>query len=174
MRSTIMIFGAVLAAVLVVPIAGAQPRGFFMPAPGAGSGPGGEGDATMMFPMLLRRLGLTPDQSRQVRDIMEKHRPKFQALFTEVRAANEAMASRLFSPGTVTAAELDPSIRQVASLREQLVREGANVALEIRTVLTPEQLAKAADIRQKLEALHTQMKQLLGDPMAEPLPPPAP
>ena len=74
----------------------------------------------MMFPMLLRRLGLTPDQSRQVRDIMEKHRPKFQALFTEVRAANEAMASRLFSPGTVTAAELDPSIRQVASLREQL------------------------------------------------------
>ena len=48
-------------------------------------------------------------------------------------------------------------------LRERLADEGLKVALEVRAVLTPEQLTKAADIRRQMEALHAQMRSLLGD-----------
>lgn len=129
--------------------------------PGMGAGP--DADPGMMFGMVLRSAGLTPEQRTQVHGIMEAHRPRFQELFGQLRSTNEAMSTRLLKPGTLTLEELQPQIDQITRLREQIVLEGTRVALDLRGVLTPEQLAKASDVSQRMQALRAEMKSLLGD-----------
>jgi Spy/CpxP family protein refolding chaperone len=132
---------------------------------------GGEGGPGMgmMFPLILRTLGLNEDQKTRVHAIMEAHRPKFRDLFSQLRSANDGVSAKLFSPGTVTADDLKAPMTQVAHLREQLMQEAVAVSLEVRGVLTPAQIAKAADVRQRMEGLHAEMKKLLGESGMEPL-----
>ena len=121
-----------------------------------GPGPG------MMFPMLLRTLDLTPTQRQQIADIMQRHRTNVEPVFKDLRAAHDDLARKLFAPGTVTAADLAPGIARLGQLKQQMLQEWAQAALETRAVLTPAQLAKAADVKQRLDALHGEMQQLLG------------
>ena len=50
-----------------------------------------------------------------------------------------------------------------AQLREQLAQEGLKVGIEVRDVLTPEQLTKAAEIKDRIRALRTEMRGLFRD-----------
>jgi len=122
-----------------------------------GDGPG------MMFPFLIRKLDLTADQDAQVQKIMGAHKPKFLELFEQLRTVHEAIASKLFAQGSLSATDLSPQTEQISQLREQLMDEGLAVALEIRSVLTPEQLAKAAQLQQQMKALHEQMHNLMEE-----------
>jgi Spy/CpxP family protein refolding chaperone len=122
-----------------------------------GDGPG------MMFPFVLRKLDLTADQDAQVQKIMEAHKPKFQELFEQLRTAHEAIGGRLFAAGPLSATDLSPQTQQISQLREQLMNEGLIVALEIRSVLTPDQLTKAAQLQQQMKALHEQMHNLMEE-----------
>jgi Spy/CpxP family protein refolding chaperone len=54
-------------------------------------------------------------------------------------------------------------MQRMAQLREQLAQEGLKVALEVRAVLTPEQLIKAGEIKDRMRALHSEMRGLLRD-----------
>ena len=123
-----------------------------------GPGPG------MLFPMMLRQLDLTDAQRAQVKEIMARHRTKLGPLFKQVRAAHDEVASKLFAPGAVTADDLAPSIQRLGQAKQALLQEWVQAALETRAILTPQQLAKAADVKQRLDALHAQMKELLSAP----------
>jgi hypothetical protein len=80
---------------------------------------------------------------------------------------HEDLASKLLSSGTVTADDLAPSIERLGKLKQQLLQEWMQAALETRAVLTPAQLAKAAEVKQRLDALRGEMQKLLG-PSAPP------
>jgi len=134
------------------------------------AGGGGFGrEPGMFFPAILHNLNLTPDQMQQVRTILDGHRSTFHTLFPQLRDAQQGLAGKLVSTDPVTLADLTPRIQRVADLRKQLMQEGVNVALEVRAVLTPDQLTQAAQIQQRMEALHQEMRNLVGDP-----PPPPP
>jgi periplasmic protein CpxP/Spy len=131
-------------------------------AQGPGGGPRGHGHGGFATsPFMLRSLGLSDAQKAQVRQIMASHRPKFQALYGQLRDARAQLADTLVAPGTVQAADLTPRAQQISQIREQLSQEALQVALEIRGVLTPDQLAKAAGLHQRLKDLRSQMRQLL-------------
>ena len=117
-----------------------------------GDGPG------MMLPLMLKKLGLTADQDAQVQNIMAAHRDTFKNLFTQLEAAHEEMANKFFAPGALSTADLTSQTQGVSQLREKLMSEGLKVALEIRGVLTPAQLAKAAQLKDQVQALHAQMR----------------
>lgn len=106
---------------------------------------------------ILRAVGLTDDQKAQIRQIIANHRPQLQALHQQLRAAQRQLRDRLYGPNPPSVADLEPINR----LREQLAAERLQIALEIRGVLTPEQLARAAQIRQQLEQLRQQERSLL-------------
>jgi Spy/CpxP family protein refolding chaperone len=120
----------------------------------------GEGSG-MLIPLVLRGVDLTPEQEARIRDIMSAHRAAFKALFEQMRQAHEDLSSKLFAPGEVQTAELTPYTQRLAQLREQLMQEGLAVAMEVRGVLTPEQLAKAARLKERLQVLHSEMRGLL-------------
>ena len=117
-----------------------------------GDGPG------MMLPLMLKKLDLTAEQDTQVQNIMATHRDAFKALFTKLEAAHEEMANKFFTPGQLSAADLASQTQVVSQIREQLMNEGLKVALEVREVLTPDQLAKAAQLKDQMQALHAQMR----------------
>jgi Spy/CpxP family protein refolding chaperone len=127
------------------------------------SGPGrmiGHGHG-MMLPLLLRGVNLTADQKAQIQQIMGNHRATFRDLFGQMHATHEEMHKKLFEPGALQESDLMSQSQQISQLHDQLKQEGLKVILEIRGVLTPDQLARAAKLRQQMQALRTQMRNLL-------------
>jgi Spy/CpxP family protein refolding chaperone len=108
----------------------------------------------------LKGVDLTEAQEKQVRDIMSAHRGRFRTLFDELRAAQKSMADALLAPGEVRGETLTAQAQRLTQLREQLMQEGLQVALEVRAILTPEQLATAAQLHDRMRALHTEMRGL--------------
>ena len=137
---------------------GAEPRfGMSMTESGGAieDGPG------MLLPLLLRGVGLTADQKVQVRAIMDTHRAIFPELFKQLRDAHKALAMQLLAAGEVKAEDLAPQLQQINQLRAQLLREGTQVMLEVRQVLKPAQLAKAAQLKARMQALYDEMHSLM-------------
>jgi Spy/CpxP family protein refolding chaperone len=149
----------VLALCLAAGTAAAMGDGMMHGKGGRGGMLGGSG---MFFPGMLRNLDLTQQQRQQVRDILSAHRDKFRSLATQLRATHKAIADKLYAPGTVNQSDLDAQIQQAAQIRTQLMQEGMAVALQVRGVLTPDQIAKAAAMRTKMESLRAQMHELMG------------
>ena len=119
------------------------------------------GDGTgMALPLLLRGAKLTPDQKAQVQQIMTNHRGRFRDLFSKLRATQDQMANKLFSAERLQEADLAPQVQEISQLRNQLAEQGLKVVLEIRGVLTPEQLAKASQLKSQMQSLHSQMRSL--------------
>jgi len=126
-------------------------------------------DPGMMLPALLQGVGLTDDQQKQVREILKTNHQTLFSLFDRLRTANQALADRLVAADNVTEQDLQPLVDQVMTARGDIVRQGLKVVLQVRQVLTPEQLAKAAEVKTKLRELRAQMHELLGDPSTIPL-----
>ena len=146
--------GAVLIAVglWTFPVYGQSRPGFHGPRGRIGDGAG------MMLPLLLRGADLTADQKTQVHQIMANHRSTFRDLFSQLRATQEQISNQLLSAGAVRESDLTPQVQQISTLRNQLAEENLKIALEIRGILTPEQLAKAAQLKQQMDALRAAMR----------------
>jgi Spy/CpxP family protein refolding chaperone len=138
-------------------VAYAQPHPGFR---GPRAGMMGEG-AGMTLPLLLRGANLTADQKTQVQQIMSNHRSTFQSLFSQLRAAQDQISSKLVSTGAVSESDLAPQLQQISNLRSQLAEEGLRVALEIRNILTTDQLANAAQFKTQMQSLQSQMRNLM-------------
>jgi periplasmic protein CpxP/Spy len=133
---------------------GQEMHGSFGPGRMIGHGPG------MMLPLLLRGVNLTADQKAQIKQIMDKHRATLRDLFGQLHVAHEEMHNKLFEPGALQESDLMSQSQEISQLHNQLKQEGLKVMLEIRQVLTPEQLAKAAQLRQQMQTLQAQMRKL--------------
>jgi Spy/CpxP family protein refolding chaperone len=64
----------------------------------------------------------------------------------------------------VQAADLQPLLERINQLRDQLARGSATTALVVRAVLTPEQLARVAQTKERLSQLREEMRQLMQPP----------
>ncbi len=126
----------------------------------------GRSDAARMLPLLLQSANLTPEQDAKVRQILSARRAASQALVEQLRQAQDELADKLFAPGSLKEADLQPQLQKITQLREQLLKESTKVGLEVRAVLTPEQLGKAAQVKDRMRQLHNEMRQLLhpGNP----------
>src|SRR5437899_3413229 len=112
---------------------------------------------------VLHALDLSADQKQGVHDIFREHRPTLAQLGATERAARQAIADKLLGTGTVAQNDLDALVQQESQARTALMRERLAAALEVRNVLTPQQIQKAATIRAGMQGLHAQMRQLLGE-----------
>ena len=78
----------------------------------------------------------------------------------QLRQAQEELADKLFGLGLLKEADLQPQLQKIVQLREQLMLESARVALEVRALLTPEQLGRAAQVKDRMRQLQSEMRQL--------------
>jgi hypothetical protein len=124
---------------------------------------GGMGrDGFDTLPLLIHSAGLSESQQAQVRQIIGNHRTQLRALREQLRSAETQLGDKLVAMTPVTGADLAPLTQQVNQARSNLAHEWTQVVMEIRGVLKPEQLAKAAQNRQRLNQLREEMRTVLG------------
>jgi periplasmic protein CpxP/Spy len=124
---------------------------------GHGGGPG------LFSSFFLDKLDLTDQQKTQVQQIRENSRQAIEPQIRELRTLRSKIGDRFFSPDKLQSGDFTPELERAAELRQQLAKEGLDVALKIRELLTPEQLAKAGELRTKFQELHQEMRELHGD-----------
>ncbi len=117
-------------------------------------------DGALALPFLVRAVNLTPEQDARVREILAARRTAARSTLEQLRQAQQELADRLTAPGEIQAADIQPQLQRIAQLREQLLQGSAQVALEVRAVLTPEQLARAAQVKARMQQLRGEMRQL--------------
>lgn len=122
------------------------PGGFGMRGPG-GFGRGGFGGPLAM----MRQLDLTDAQRAQIHQVMASHRDELRAVAEKLRAAHQAQRE------AATAAQFDEqAVRtraaELAAISADAAVLHARVHSEVFAVLTPEQQAKAAELKAQREA----------------------
>jgi Spy/CpxP family protein refolding chaperone len=142
-------------------LAQAPPSGAGSPL-GAMHGPMGRMDGELW--LMIRGAALTPEQQAKVRGILSTHRATTRPLVEQLRQAQQELGAKLLAPGPLQPADLQPQLGRIGQLRDQLAQDGAQAALEVRAVLTPEQLARAAQTKERLTQLREEMHQLVQPP----------
>jgi|SRR5262245_7568321 len=142
------------AALLTGGSAMAQPAGRM--GGGGGEMDGGRG----LLPLMLRSANLTPEQDAKVKELVTARRAAARSLMQQLRQAEDDLAAKLLAPGNVQFADLQSQLQQIGHLREKVLRDSAQTALEIRALLTPEQLGRAAQANARIRELQREMRQL--------------
>jgi Spy/CpxP family protein refolding chaperone len=122
---------------------------------------GRHGDHSPFF-MLLSAANLSAEQKSQVQQILQSDRSQSRSLYQQYEAIHQQISARLVGTGNVSASQLTPLVQQAAQIRESIDENRMQTALQIRGILTPEQLSKLASVEQQLQAMHTQLHNLMG------------
>lgn len=111
--------------------------------------------------LMIRASGLTPDQQAKVRAILSAHRATTRPLIEQLRQAQQELSARLLAPGALQPADLQPQLTRIGQLRDQLAQGSAQAAIDVRAVLTPEQLGRVGQTRDRLKQLRDEMRQIM-------------
>jgi Spy/CpxP family protein refolding chaperone len=121
--------------------------------------------------MALRAAALTPAQQKQVHEIMNASRTSSEPQMQQMHSIRDQIADKLLSSGSVSASDLAPLLAQQTAIQQQLDNQMISTALQIRGVLTSDQLSRVASVHDKLKAIHSQIDSILGPPPdAPPIP----
>jgi len=116
---------------------------------------------------MLHGLALTDAQKDQVKSIEKADREQMRPIMHQLHSLHEQIETGLLSGAT--ADQLGALVQQEETLRNQMDAAHLSLAMQIRGVLTPEQLAQASTQHAKLAALHEQEHELMrgGEPPAQ-------
>lgn len=114
----------------------------------------------LMSPRLLNTLNLTPDQLAKIELSKKSFREAQRSYLSELRVLRTEVGDKLFAPHRIGEPDVTAQIKKMADLREKFVLEGFRIALDVRSVLRPDQLAKAAAIRQQLQGIQSEIREL--------------
>lgn len=106
-------------------------------------------DGHGLLPGIFRGVDLSKDQRLQLRTIHKAHEATLEGIEDDISEVRRSIAAALTNPAGVTAAGLQPLSEQLSALIVQLSQERLAVALEMRAILTPEQVTEAAERWQK-------------------------
>jgi Spy/CpxP family protein refolding chaperone len=112
----------------------------------------------------LAGVTLTDEQQAQLHQLLQASHAQIKPLEQQIHALRKQIFDQLASAAAVDGTQITALQQQAAQLREQVDEQRLATALQIRALLTPAQLAQAAQIHQQLASLHAQMKNLVGRP----------
>ncbi len=128
-------------------------------AQGWGARGGRDGGPLLGFP--LHTLNLTSDQQSQVQTIVATSRSTSRPILDQLRQARTALADTLLA---TPSADVSAQLATINGLRSQLLQIRAQTAAQVLSVLTPDQLTRAAQVKAQLAQLRSQMRMLLAPP----------
>ena len=113
-------------------------------------GPHGKMEGRHGFlPGIFRGANLSQEQRQQLHTIHKAHEATLEGIEDDISEVRRSLAVALMNPAGVTAADLQPLSEQLSALIVQLSQERLAIALEMRAILTPEQVTAAAERLQK-------------------------
>jgi hypothetical protein len=102
---------------------------------------------------------------------MSAHRERLEDAGRRVRTAQDELAARMCVPGELPADVLGPHVERLAAAHRARLDAIVEAAREVRAVLTPEQLARAAAWTSRLQKLRAEVRDLFDDDGSESKPP---
>ncbi len=100
-------------------------------------------------PNLLRILGLSPEQMRQIRRMNQARKPLVEAATQRLRAAGRALDEAIYADN-VDDAVVQDRLKEFQLAQAQVAKLRFTSELEVRKILTPDQLARFRDLRNSL------------------------
>jgi Spy/CpxP family protein refolding chaperone len=101
---------------------------------------------------------------------MDSSRKTTMPLMQQMHSIREQIADKLLSSGSVSASDLAPLLTQQSQIQQRLDSQMVSTAIQIRGVLTTNQLSKVAAANEKLKQVHSEIESILGPPDASPAP----
>ncbi len=114
----------------------------------------------LLAPRLLRALDLTTEQETKIQELKDSFKEARKALFEDIIPAHRAVQAELFGPDPVSEEDVASQMAQIIEYIENYRRDGLKIALELREVLTPEQLDKALEIIERRRELRGEVRSL--------------
>jgi len=108
----------------------------------------------------LHGLSLTEAQKTQAHAIMRAAMTQSKPLMDQLHQLHEQHVTLLLTAGS-TKSQIEAVQHQEENVRNQLDAARLGTMLQLRDLLTPAQLSKAADMHAKMEALHAQEHEVL-------------
>jgi Spy/CpxP family protein refolding chaperone len=118
--------------------------------------------------MMLAGLSLTSEQQTAIAALIKSHQQMIAPLMDQLHTEHQQLTATLLSSGQVSLSDLTPLEQQSAATQQQLQQEMLKAALDVRAVLTPDQLAAAAANQKKLDQLHSEMRLIMEPPSGSP------
>jgi Spy/CpxP family protein refolding chaperone len=113
---------------------------------------------------LLHGINLTDAQKTQIHQIEKASWATMKPLMEQEHTLHEQEVTQFLAAGTVTAEQFSTIKTQEEALRTQLDAAHLNTMLQVRGVLTAEQISKAATLHAQMEQLHEQEHALMATP----------
>ena len=122
-------------------------------------GRSGRGGGHGLFPLrILQTLDLTGPQQTDIDVIKAAHADALEGLKNDLREARKEIVDIFFAEGDVTAENFATQQGEQSQIHADLFDELLAMGLEIRAVLTPEQLAEAAAAIERMRELRAEMR----------------
>jgi len=109
---------------------------------------------------LLNALDLTQEQQARIGEIKDNYRETLRTIRSKTIPIRTEITDKLLSPDSAAVEDLASQISQLSEFRDTRLQEGVKVALEVRDLLTQEQLTKAAEIRTRMRELRGEIRGL--------------
>ncbi len=110
----------------------------------------------------LAGVQLTDAQREQVHQLMHASFAQMKPLEQQLHSLYQQIGDQMASAGSVDQGQLTSLLQQLEQVRDQIDQQRLEAALQVRALLTPEQLTQAAQAHQQLQSLRAQMKSVLS------------
>jgi Spy/CpxP family protein refolding chaperone len=111
---------------------------------------------------LFRVLGLSQDQVRQIRQMNQARRPLMDAARDRLHEANRRLDEAIYAD-TVNEEEVQIRLKEAQAAQSEMTRLKFMGELEMRKVLTPEQLIKFREVQARFERAREDIKDRIDD-----------
>ena len=129
-------------------------------AQGMHGGPhGGMGHGYLGF---LQGVTLTDAQQAKMHDIVHASWQQLKPQMQQLRALREQIGGDLASTAAISTPQIVALQQQAQTLQNQLDQAKLATAMQVRALLTPDQLSQAATVHAQLSALHQQEHAVLS------------
>ncbi len=109
----------------------------------------------------LQGVTLSDSQKSQMHGIMHASMQQMKPQWQQLRALHEQISGELASASTVSPATLASQQQQAETLKAQLDQAELSSALQVRQLLSSEQLSQAASVHAQLASLHQQERAVM-------------
>lgn len=150
---------------------GQRPDGRMGPPPDGRMGPppDGQGPNGQRPPdrgALLRELGLTKEQFQAIRRMNQARKPLMDAAQERLHDANKALDEAIYAD-TLNEQDIQAKMKEAQLAQAEVVKIRFMNELEVRRILTPEQLVKFRELREKFEKMRENLKDRREDRMED-------
>lgn len=111
---------------------------------------------------LLRELGLSQEQFQQIRRMNADRKPVMEAAHRRLNEANRALDEAIYAD-TLNEQDIEGKMKEVQAAQSEMTKLRVMNELQVRKILTPEQLVKFRELREKFERLRENFKERIDD-----------